>query len=415
MKIFFSIVVLLASISNSFSQVEKEVIPPYNIKTIIFTQNNQNAVPIFQLGDSFQIEFDDLYGDESNYFYQIVHCDYDWQPSQLSKAEFINGFDDQRIQEYYTSLNTLQVYSHYKFSFPNKFTNFRISGNYMIKVLNDDREIIFSRKLILYENLVTVPVQVKRARNLKDVNFKQNLDFSIKSNTLLFQNPIQNVKVAIFQNGQFNTAITNIKPMFTVGNDLVYKYDADTQFWGGNEFNFFENKDIRAANNTVSYIDSKGIYNTHLFANNARKNTIYTYFPDINGNFLVTNIIAQNNAVEADYAWVFFTLSAPTFFVKKDIYITGMFNNFALSPEFKMDYNAAKNTYEKALILKQGFTNFQYTVADLKGKIDNENAIDGNFFQTENNYFIVVYYRENGQRNDRVIGKGIASSVDIIN
>ena len=137
MKIFFSIVVLLASISNSFSQVEKEVIPPYNIKTIIFTQNNQNAVPIFQLGDSFQIEFDDLYGDESNYFYQIVHCDYDWQPSQLSKAEFINGFDDQRIQEYYTSLNTLQVYSHYKFSFPNKFTNFRISGNYMIKVLND--------------------------------------------------------------------------------------------------------------------------------------------------------------------------------------------------------------------------------------------------------------------------------------
>lgn len=285
----------------------------------------------------------------------------------------------------------------------------------MIKVLNDDREIIFSRKLILYENLVTVPVQVKRARNLKDVNFKQNLDFSIKSNTLLFQNPIQNVKVAIFQNGQFNTAITNIKPMFTVGNDLVYKYDAETQFWGGNEFNFFENKDIRAANNTVSYIDSKGIYNTHLFANNARKNTIYTYFPDINGNFLVTNIIAQNNAVEADYAWVFFTLSAPTFFVKKDIYITGMFNNFALSPEFKMEYNAAKNTYEKALILKQGFTNFQYTVADLKGKIDNENAIDGNFFQTENNYFIVVYYRENGQRNDRVIGKGIASSVDIIN
>ena len=415
MKIFFSIVVLLASISNSFSQVEKEVIPPYNIKTIIFTQNNQNAVPIFQLGDSFQIEFDDLYGDESNYFYQIVHCDYDWQPSQLSKAEFINGFDDQRIQEYYTSLNTLQVYSHYKFSFPNKFTNFRISGNYMIKVLNDDREIIFSRKLILYENLVTVPVQVKRARNLKDVNFKQNLDFSIKSNTLLFQNPIQNVKVAIFQNGQFNTAITNIRPMFTVGNDLVYKYDAETQFWGGNEFNFFENKDIRAANNTVSYIDSKGIYNTHLFANNARKNTIYTYFPDINGNFLVTNIIAQNNAVEADYAWVFFTLSAPTFFVKKDIYITGMFNNFALSPEFKMDYNAAKNTYEKALILKQGFTNFQYTVADLKGKIDNDNAIDGNFFQTENNYFIVVYYRENGQRNDRVIGKGIASSVDIIN
>lgn len=415
MKILFSIIVLFTSFFNCFSQVEKEVIPPYNIKTIIFSQNNQNTIPIFQLGDSFNIEFDDLYGDESNYFYQIVHCDYDWQPSQLSKAEFINGFDDQRIQEYYTSLNTLQVYSHYKFSFPNKFTNFRVSGNYMIKVLNEEREVIFSRKLILWENLVTVPIQIKRARNVKDVNFKQNLDFSIISKTLLFQNPIQNVKILILQNGQFNTAITNIKPMFTVGNDLVYKYDAETQFWGGNEFNFFENKDVRAANNTVSYIDSKGIYNTHLFANNARRNNIYTYFPDINGNFLVTNITAQNNAVEADYTWVFFTLSAPTFFAKKDIYITGMFNNFALIPEFKMDYNETKNIYEKALIMKQGFTNFQYTIADSKLKIDNENAIDGNFSQTENNYFIMVYYRENGQRNDRVIGKGIASSIDIIN
>jgi len=415
MKILFSVILFLFAKNICCSQVEKEVVPPYNIKTIIFTQNGQNTIPIFQLGDNFQIEFDDLYGDESNYFYQIVHCDYDWQPSQLSKAEFINGFDDQRIQEYYTSLNTIQVYSHYKFSFPNKFTNFRVSGNYMIKVLNEDREILFSRKLILWENLVSVPIQVKRARNVKDVNFKQNLDFSIKSNTLLFQNPIQNVKIAIFQNGQFNTAITNVKPMFTVGNDLIYKYDAETQFWGGNEFNFFENKDIRAANNTVSYIDAKGIYNTHLFANNARKNSIYTYFPDINGNFLVTNIIAQNNAIEADYAWVFFTLSAPSFFEKKDIYITGMFNNFALIPEFKMDYNEKKNTYEKALILKQGFTNYKYTVADSKGKIDNENAIDGNFSQTENNYFIMVYYRENGQRNDRVIGQGIASSIDIIN
>lgn len=415
MKVIATIFIFYCTTFFCYSQVEKEVVPPYNIKTITFFQNGQNVIPIFQLGDSFQIEFDDLYGDESNYFYQIVHCDYDWQPSQLSKAEFINGFDDQRIQEYYTSLNTIQVYSHYKFSFPNKFTNFRVSGNYMIKVLNDDREVIFSRKFILYENLVNVPIQVKRARNVKDVNFKQNLDFSIISKNLVFQNAIQNVKVAIFQNGQFSTGITNIKPMFTIGNDLVYKYDTETQFWGGNEFNFFENKDIRAANNTVSYIDAKGIYNTHLFANNARRNMVYTYFPDINGNFLVNNIIAQNNAVEADYAWVFFTLSAPTYFEKKDIYIGGMFNNYALIPEFKMDYNATKNVYEKALILKQGFTNFQYTIADSKGKIDHENAIDGNFSQTENNYFIMVYYRENGQRYDRVIGKGVASSVDIIN
>ena len=141
----------------------------------------------------------------------------------------------------------------------------------------------------------------------------------------------------------------------------------------------------------------------------------YTYFPDINGNYIVKNINAENNEIEADYAWVFFSLSAPNFFDKKSIYVNGMFNNFAMSDENRMDYNAEKGIYEKALMIKQGFTNYQYVIADAKGKIDEENAIDGNFFQTENNYFALVYYRENNQRYDRIIGRGVASSVDITN
>mgnify|MGYP000005526452 CR=1 FL=1 len=121
------------------------------------------------------------------------------------------------------------------------------------------------------------------------------------------------------------------------------------------------------------------------------------------------------NEIEADYAWVFFSLSAPAFYEKKSIYVNGMFNNFAIGEENKMDYNAEKGIYEKALLIKQGFTNFQYVIADSNGKIDEENAIDGNFFQTEDNYFVLVYYKENNQRYDRIIGKGIANSVDITN
>ena len=265
------------------------------------------------------------------------------------------------------------------------------------------------------EELVSVPMQVKRARNVSEINYKQNLDFTIRSQTIQFQNPLQNIKILLMQNGQFNGAITNVKPMYTIGNDLIYKYDAETQFWGGNEFLFFDNKEIRGANNSVSRIDAKEIYNSHLFTNNARANVPYTFFPDVNGNFVVRNLNAENNTVEADYAWVFFSLSAPAYYGKDDIYITGMFNNYALTPEYKMDYNKDKGIYEKAMIIKQGFVNYQYTIANKNGKIDNENAVDGNFYQTENNYLAIVYYRENGQRYDRVIGKGIASSVDIIN
>ena len=410
---FLSILLFLISLI-SFAQAEKEIAPPYNIKTVTFVQNNQNTIPIFRLGDSFEFQFDDLYGTEANYFYTITHCDYDWKPSQLVKNEYLIGFDDQRIIDYSNSLTTLQLYSHYKLAFPNRLTQFRVSGNYIIKILNDDKEVVFARKFILYEELVSVPMQVKRPRNLSVIDQKHNLEFSIKSATINFQSPLQNVKVMLLQNGRFDTAITNIKPQYTIGNDLIYRYDSETQFWAGNEFLFFENKDIRAANNNIARIDTNGgIYNSHLYTNQARANVPYTYFPDINGNFVVKNINAQRDEIEADYAWVFFTLSAPNYFGKKSIYINGMFNNFAIGDENKMDYNAEKGIYEKALMIKQGFTNYQYVISDSKRNIDEENAIDGNFQQTENNYIGLVYYKENNQRYYRIIGRGIASSVDM--
>jgi hypothetical protein len=414
-KLLFCASLFLISLFT-FSQVEKEILPPYNIKTVTFVQNQINTIPIFQLGDSFQFQFDDLFGDEANYFYIITHYDYDWTPSQLNKNEYINGFDDQRIQDYTNSLTTLQLYSHYRLSFPNRFTQFRVSGNYVIKILNDDKEVVFTKKFILYEDLVSVPIQVKRPRNLAVNTQKHNIEFAIKSTNIIFQNPLQNIKVMLLQNGKFDNLITNVKPQFTLGNDLLYRYDTETQFWAGNEFLFFENKDIRAANNNIAGIDTNGgLYNAHLYVNQSRAYAPYTFYPDINGNFLVQNIGAQNQAIEADYAWIYFSLSLPNFYGQKFIYVNGMFNNFALSDEYKMDYNTEKGIYEKAIKIKQGLTNYQYVIADSKGKIDEENAVDGNFFQTETNYFVLVYYRENNQRFDRIIGKGTASSINIIN
>ena len=413
--IWLNISVILISFVT-FAQVEKEIDPPFNIKTITFVQNNQNCIPLFSLNDPFEIQFDDLYGNEANYYYEIVHCNYDWKHSDLSKNEYLQGFDGIRIQEYTNSLNTLQLFSHYRIGFPNKNTQLLVSGNYMLKILNEDREVVFSRKFMLYENIVSVPMQIKRARTLNTIDYKQNIDFAIKSTNLLFQSPLQNVKVLLLQNGKFNEAITNIKPMYTIGNDLIYKYDSETQFWGGNEFLYFENKIIRAANNFIARVDSNnGVYNTHLYTNNARINKTYTYNPDTNGNFVPLNVNSINNAIEADYSWVFFTLSAPTFYEKKNIYVNGMFNNYAISDENKMEYNQEKGIYEKAIMIKQGFTNYQYVVADENKKIDYENAIDGNFSQTENNYFAIIYYRENNQRYDRIIGRGIANSENITN
>lgn len=415
LKKYLSITFVLLSFSIAFSQ-EKEVLPPFNIKTISLVQSGQNALPIFRLGDSFQLQFDDLNATEDNYYYIIKHYDYDWKPSQLSRNEYLIGFDDQRIMDYTNSFNALQIYSHYRVSFPNKNTQLKVSGNYIISVVDENRDVVFSRKIIVYEDLVSVPMQIKRARDVRQIEKKQNIDFSIKTSAFTFQNPLQNIKVLLMQNGKFNNAISNIKPMYTIGNDLIYKYDTETQFWGGNEYLFFENKNIQAANNSIARIDANsGLYNSYLYTNESRANKQYTYWPDINGNFLINALNRENPEIEGDYAWVYFSLSASSFIQNKNIYITGMFNNNVLSDENKMDYNAKKGVYEKAIMIKQGFTNYNYTIADPNGVIDNENAVDGNFYQTENDYFAIVYYRENGQRYDRIIGKGIATSTNIIN
>jgi hypothetical protein len=399
------------------AQVENEIVPPYNIKTVSFVQNKQNVVPIFQLGDAFELQFDDLYGTDASYFYEIVHCDYDWKPSEIQKQDYLQGFDNQRVQESSSSFNCLQIYTHYRLSFPNSTTQLKISGNYMLKILNEDKEVIFSRKFIVFEDLATVPIQIKRARTVTNLDSKHNLEFTIKSNVINFQNPLKNIKTVLLQNGKFNNAISNIKPQFTIGNDLVYKYDTPTQFWAGNEFLYFDNKEIRVASNTISRVDSqKDIYSSYLFTNEARANSNYYNNQDVNGNFVIRRLFAENNDVEADYAWVYFSLSAPLFRSSDGaIYVTGMFNNYALTTENKMEYNPEKAIYEKAILIKQGFTNFEYLAVKPNGSIDSENAIDGNFFQTENEYTVLVYYKEDTDRYTRIIGKGTASSLNIIN
>lgn len=416
--LFYNLILCFIFTFATAQEVQTEVIPPYNIKTVSFVQNGNNVVPIFELGATFELQFDDLFGNEANYYFDVTHCDYNWKPTDIPKTDFIRGFDNQRITNYVNSFNTLQVYSHYKLSFPNQFTTqLRLSGNYIVKILNEDKEVVFSRKFILYEEHSTVAAQVKRSRNLSNIDYMQNLEFSILSNDIAFQTPLQNVKVLLLQNGDFSTAIKNIVPQYTIGNQLVYKYGQETLFWGGNEFLYFENKDIRAANNNVGKVGSNNdIYNSYLYTNAARANQIYTNYDDVNGNFVVKNINGSNNEIEADYAWVYFTLSAPTFRSNnKDVYITGMFNNYSLSPENKMEYNTDKAVFEKAIMIKQGFTNFQYKIADKNGVIDYENAIDGNFYQTENEYTILVYYKQSSDRYTRVIGKGNANSINITN
>jgi hypothetical protein len=399
----------------SFSQVDEEVDPPYYIKTITFKGNtNQSELPILRLGEPLQLEFDVLNGDEADFYYVIEHYNYDWIPSRLVKSRYLQGFDDQRIVNYENSFNTYQLYSHYRLQIPNNQTSLLVSGNYLMKIFDEDGELMFSRKFMVYEETATVGVAVKRSRDVRFIHQKQSVDINIGSLNMNFVNPKQNVNVTIIQNNNLKTAITGLKPQYTLGNQLLYKYDTESSFWGGNEYLFFENKNARGANIGVQFFDLKDVYHNYLFTDIIRATRPYTYNPDINGNFLITALDTDNVDIEADYTVLHFSLQHPEMLSYNNIHVYGNFNNYAITNDTKMTFNTDSGFYETRLLLKQGFYNYKYVVVDKNNNVD-EGAISGNFDQTENNYKVLVYYRDLGGLYDKLIGVGEASSTLITN
>ena len=409
-------ILFLYQIPEGVAQVKQTIEPEY-IRTIeLKGSSSQSTLPVIELGQKLELSFDDIIGNEADYFYTIEHFNFDWTPSDLSKGEYLDGFDDVRIETYENSFNTLQLYSNYKLSIPNRETRaIKKSGNYLLRIFNDDSEIVFSRKFMVLERLLSVAVEIKRARKLKNIDQQQVVQFKINSPNLLLINPKQNVKTIVFQNNNLKNAITNLKPQYTIGTELIYRYDQEAAFWGGNEFLFFDNKDLRSSTNGVRSVALNELYENFLFTNIDRSVRPYTYNPDINGNFRVRNLYAsQNQNIEADYVLMHFNLQYYGSLGDKEIHIYGNFNNWTIDQTTYMRYNEKTDTYQNVRLFKQGFYNYKYVMVNRDGSVE-QGPISGNFWQTENQYTVLVYYRAPGSRFDRLLGKGAATSSKISN
>ncbi len=397
------------------AQVEEEVSPPSYIKSIVFKSDNEgDQFPIVRLRESFSLSFDDIRAKEADYYYKIVHCNYDWTPSNLMKTQYLSGLDNQRIVNYQNSYNTLQSYSNYQLEFPNSLTKFRLTGNYMLKIYDNNDELQFSRRFIIYKDAVAVGAYLKRARDFNAIATDQVVQFTINSGNFRLVNPQNEVKIAILQNHYWWTAVTGIKPQFFSGNQLIYKYDKETSFYGANEFLFFDSKEIRTASNGILSVTLEDLYNHQLYTDRNRSGLEYTFNPDVNGDFVIRNIDADDDDTEADYSQVHFSLEYDNTIGLDKAYVFGKFNNYELTEENELKYNEDTGLLETSILLKQGFYNYRYVVLTTNGELDFVRT-SGSFYQTENNYTVIVYYRNFGEMYDSVIGIGSASSVNISN
>ncbi len=401
-------------VSSLFAQVQEEIDPPSNIKSIVFKGPTEDQFPVAQIGEPIYLEFDDILANEQDYYYKIIHCDYDWTPSDLLKSQYLNGVDNQRIIDYENSYTTLQPYSNYRLTIPNENVRLKVSGNYLIEIYNSSYELQFSRRFVVYKDLVKVGGTIKRSRDFNFLNEKQVVQFNINASNFQLVNPKKEVKVAIVQNYYWPTTLYNIRPQFTLGNELVYKYDQETSFFGGNEFLNFDTSDLRAPSAQISRIEIGDLYQHYLFSDDYRFDEPYTYFPDINGDFVVRTLQGTENSREAEYTNVHFSLPYDAILELDEVYVFGKYNNYALLEQNKMTYNEDNGMMEAEIRFKQGFYNYKYVIKR-QGDIIDLNTVCGNFHFTENTYLILVYYRNFGDLYDSIIGVGSTNSRNISN
>lgn len=382
-----------------------------DIKTVqLYQGDNQMTYPILFLNDTRQLtlSFDVMNQDFEIYNFSFIHCDANWEPSVLTEPEFLNGFSNGFIEDYKYSFNTTQSYINYQLKFPNTDFSFKKSGNYLLKVYsnNNPDELMITKQFYVVDNQVEIQATVKAATLARYRDNKQEVDFSIFYPNYTINDPYGDVNVVVRQNFRWDNAITNLKPLFMKGNELVYNYEDKNLFWGGNEFRNFDLKDLRYQSMNVGKIqfEDDQRYHSYLFQEEPRSSIRYLTQQDLNGQFIIKRDDSRDSYNEADYSYVHFNLKKDVPLENGNLYVFGRLTNWEFKDDFKMIYDYEDKAYKASPFLKQGYYNYNYVFLADGAKEGEFSVIEGSHFETQNEYYIFVYHRPQGGVFDKLVG-----------
>lgn len=380
-----------------------------NIKTaLLFKSGNPLSEPILLLHSSntLTLSFDDL--DDSsikNYQYTMIHCDAEWNRSELYQSDYIEGYQNDRIINYEFSINTLTPYIHYELEFPNKNIRLTKSGNYIIQIIDADKEeLILQKRFKVLDERSTINAEINPPLRISDRDNKQEVSFLLLLGEIYINNPTQEIKVVIRQNRRSYNQLFSLSPRSIQGNRLDFTYNNVSIFDGGNEYRVFDTRSLKHKSiNVYDILRSKEGNTVILWPDKSRNRTNYEFTEDINGNFLIESYDGRSAEIEADYSWITFTLESD-YLINTEIFIEGLLVDGLDNSENKMSYNSKSKVYKGSLFLKQGYYNYQYLTKGINSSYASITAIEDSFFETENEYSIFIYYRPLGSNYDELIG-----------
>ena len=411
------LVLLLLFISfKAMSQTYTDSVYNAHIKTVQFYNvKKEMSFPVIALqGEQALLAFDDLRGGTRNYYYTLEHCTSNWQPSNLSKAEYLQGFQDDRLLDYTYSTSTLQKYTHYELKVPNNNIRPKISGNYILKVYEDadPTKLVLTRRLYIIDAKVSIAADIVPSNNPSLRQSNQKVNFQVAFGGLNVQNPNTDIKVFLMQNARYETGIWNTVPSTIRGTQLIYNDINTNDFPGRNEFRHVDTRSLRLNSERVGHIYRDTAYTVTLLTDLARSQEGYSLLYDNDGKFFVLN---QDGGGEprrdADYAHMYFSMFANKTDKEGSAYIVGKFNDYKLDNNSKLDFDPTKGRFFTSLFLKQGVYDYEYVWVDKdSGKADDV-PIESTHFETENEYQLLVYYRPVSGRWDELVGYRLLNNV----
>lgn len=426
-----------------------------NIRSVKFTQKSlylSQPVLLLDGNELLELEFDDMDADSKSYYYRIIQCDINWKPTQLSELDYIDGYANDVLREYHNSFKATSPFTHYRLVLPNENTRITRSGNYILQVYeNQSKEVtILTRRFIVLENKVFINAKLVPPAAVGKFKTHQEIDFEVNVDKLPVGNMRQEIKATILQNNRWDNAVQGLIPNFNRGNSLVWDYQDKVVFPAGKEFRWLDMRSLFLFGSQIASINRiNSRYEIIMKEDRPFDETQYFQIFDLNGDFVIGNSdqrgmrlsenlqrrpnqtldgakpnpadwrdLAQddanhfNNAVGSDYAEVQFYLSMNEPLNNQDVYLVGRFNDWQMQPQYKMSFDDVLQAYTLRTPLKQGYYNYAYSTKPRNTTTSpaSLSPIDGDWWETENVYTIIIYYRAFGERYDRVIGMGQVQS-----
>lgn len=404
-KIF---VVLLFSAFLVTSRGQNNEIYNSRIQTLLVIANDDwTSLPIIELNSSdvINISFDDMTHEYTRYTYKLEHCEADWTVSEsLFPSDYMTGFTDGNIiEDAEESFNTNVLYTHYSLQIPNSDCRPKLSGNYKLTVYEDDDEErpVLTACFMVLQRTASVSMEVSTNTDISINSRHQQVSMNLSYDKLRVIDPETQLKTVVMQNRRWDNCRVNAKPQYKMHDGLRWHHCRDYVFTAGNEYRKYEVLDVDHPSMGVDYIDWDGQnYHVYPVVDEARKN--YVYDEDANGSYYIRNSDNEDIETTCDYTYVHYRLKCP-YVLDGRIYVNGAWTGNMFSPEYEMTYDFEKEMYEGCVLQKQGYFNYQYLMVDKNGTISTP-PFEGDYYQTENEYQALVYYRGQGERTDRLVG-----------